>query len=88
VGLDDQTLISAQLGAVIRKLREESGESIEALALDAEIDPSYLSGIERGLRNPSWEKTEPIAAALGVKLSTLVLLAEQLAENSDEPVDR
>jgi transcriptional regulator with XRE-family HTH domain len=82
--LDDQTPISEHLGAAIRKLREESGDSIEALALDAGIDPSYLSGIERGLRNPSWEKTEPIAAALGAKLSTLVQIAEQLAEKCDE----
>jgi transcriptional regulator with XRE-family HTH domain len=70
---------SAHLGAAIRELREEKGQSIEALALAAGVDPSYLSGIERGLRNPTWEKLRPIVEALAVETSRLVQLAEELS---------
>jgi transcriptional regulator with XRE-family HTH domain len=70
---------SAQLGAAIRELREEKGPSIEGLALAAGVDPSYLSGIERGKRNPTWEKLRPIVEALGVETSEMVELAERIA---------
>lgn len=70
---------SSQLGAAIRQLREERGPTIEALALAAGVDPSYLSGIERGKRNPTWEKLRPIVEALGVETSTLVELAERIS---------
>src|SRR5205823_4812994 len=42
------------LGQAIREIRSERGLSQEAVALDAEIEQSWLSHIERGRRNPSW----------------------------------
>ena len=38
--------------------------TIEDLAYDADIHPTYLSGIERGVRNPTWSKLNGIAYAL------------------------
>lgn len=38
--------------------------SQEALALEAEIDRTYISGIERGLRNPSLDLIVKLAANL------------------------
>jgi XRE family transcriptional regulator, regulator of sulfur utilization len=70
---------SAELGAAIRELREARGPTIEALALAAGVDPSYLSGIERGRRNPTWEKLRPIFEALGVETSTVVEIAERIS---------
>lgn len=40
------------------------GLSQEALAVDAEIDRTYVSRIERGLENPTVEVLERIASAL------------------------
>lgn len=38
--------------------------SQEALALETEIDRTYISGIERGLRNPSLDLIVKLAARL------------------------
>lgn len=67
---------SAQLGAAIRRIRHERELSVEALASEAEIHWTYLSGIERGRRNPSWKVVGSIAASLGVEISELARLAE------------
>ncbi|MFD2237684.1 helix-turn-helix domain-containing protein [Aureimonas populi] len=37
----------------VKAARKELGVSQEALALETEIDRTYISGIERALRNPS-----------------------------------
>jgi len=50
----------------------------EAVALDAEMEPSWLSHIENGRRNPSWATVSRIADALGVKVSEIALRAETL----------
>lgn len=41
------------LGDQIRHVRKEKGLSQEQLALQAEVDRSYIGGIERGERNVS-----------------------------------
>jgi transcriptional regulator with XRE-family HTH domain len=66
----------AQLGHAVRQLRTARGLSIEALADLASMHATYLSGIERGLRNPSWEKLGQLAVALDIQLGELVRLAE------------
>ena len=58
-----------RLGARIRELRRRHGLSQEALADRAQIDRSYMSGIERGVRNTSVLKLAKIAKALGVRVS-------------------
>ena len=45
----DEMLVA--LGKAIRVLRAELGISQEALAVDADLDRSYLGGIERGEHN-------------------------------------
>ena len=51
-----------------------------AVALDAEMEASWLSHIERGRRNPSWSTVQRIAAAIGVQVSDLALRAEQIED--------
>ena len=63
--------INKQLGYRIRYLRQNKGLSIEALALEAEINRNYLGDLERGMRNPSVVVLNKIAKALDVDLSTL-----------------
>jgi transcriptional regulator with XRE-family HTH domain len=45
--------IQAKFGAHIRKLRQDRGWSQEQLAYKANLHPTYVSGIERGVRNLS-----------------------------------
>ena len=63
--------INKQLGYRIRYLRQNKGLSIEALALEAEINRNYLGDLERGMRNPTVVVLNKIAKALDVDLSIL-----------------
>ena len=63
--------VNKQLGYRIRYLREEKGLSIEALALEADINRNYLGDLERGTRNPTVVVLNKIAKALEIDLSTL-----------------
>ena len=44
--------VLAKLGLNVRKRREARELTQETLAERASLDPTYISGIERGLRNP------------------------------------
>lgn len=72
--------ILRRLGATIRSLRVQRKLSQEALADRADIDRSYMSGIERGLRNISVLHAVRIARALEVSLPELLHLEAQDAE--------
>lgn len=54
------------IGANVRRLRVERGLTQEHVAHEAEIDLTYLGGIERGRRNPSASVLGRIAASLAV----------------------
>jgi len=60
------------LGLTIRSLRRERGLSQEALADLAQIDRSYMSSVERGLRNISVLNIARIAKALDVPVRDLL----------------
>ncbi len=60
-----------RLGARIRALRTERGLSQEALADIAKVGRSYMSGIERGVRNCSTLHLVRLAKALRVKMADL-----------------
>jgi transcriptional regulator with XRE-family HTH domain len=60
------------LGAAIRAERQSQGLSQEALADKANIDRSYMGGIERGEHNIAIINFLKIAEALGIKASSLL----------------
>jgi transcriptional regulator with XRE-family HTH domain len=57
-------------------LRRERRHTIDDFAFEAEIHPTYLSAIERGIRNPTWIKLCALADALGVTMGSLIGDAE------------
>lgn len=63
-------------GRAIREIRHELGISQEELALRADIQRSYLGGIERGERNPSLANIVKIARTLEVPPSEILRRAE------------
>jgi transcriptional regulator with XRE-family HTH domain len=69
----DKVLTS--LGDTIRLTRAEKGLSQEALAVDAELDRSYVGGIERGEHNVTIINLSKVAKALGLPISTLLIKA-------------
>lgn len=72
--------IASQIGAVIRAFRLEKGISQEELAHQAELDRTYVSGLERGKRNPSVRALQRITDALGTTLDVFFIKAREFAE--------
>ena len=66
---DDMILI--KVGQRIREIRNTQGLSQEKLALKADIDRTYLAGVEQGKRNPSLKSLEKIVVALDVRFEEL-----------------
>jgi transcriptional regulator with XRE-family HTH domain len=62
----------AIFGRNVRKLRQQRRLTQEQLAFEAEIDLTYVGGIERGKRNPSLLVMARIADALSVPLAKLL----------------
>jgi transcriptional regulator with XRE-family HTH domain len=56
----------AIVGENVRRLRLERGLTQEQLGFEAEIDLTYVGGIERGRRNPSLMVMVRLATALDV----------------------
>ena len=71
-----------ELGRAIRRQRRKRRMTIEDLAHAADIHPTYLSGIERGIRNPTWTKLTNLADGLSTPLSNLIRDAETEAQLS------
>ncbi len=64
--------VKERLAANMKRLRKERGWSQEALADEAGLDRTYISGIERRVRNPTITVVERIANALGCHLGQLL----------------
>lgn len=62
----------AVVGRNVRRLRESRGMTQEQLAFEAQIDLTYVGGIERGRRNPSLMVMARLAEALGAELKELL----------------
>lgn len=60
-----------RFGDRVRTLRTKRGMSQEELARRCQLDRTYISGIERGRRNPSLRNINRIAQELGVAMSVL-----------------
>ncbi|TAJ28126.1 MAG: XRE family transcriptional regulator, partial [Bosea sp. (in: a-proteobacteria)] len=60
------------LGANVRHHRKLKGMSQEQLALEAGMERSYVSDLERGTRNPSVRALGRLADALGVAPQSLL----------------
>lgn len=61
----------AALGRNVRQAREAKEFTQEKLAEKAGLDPTYISGIERGLRNPGIKNVARLAKALGLTTAEL-----------------
>jgi transcriptional regulator with XRE-family HTH domain len=62
----------ALFGRNVRRVRQHRRLTQEQLAFEAEIDLTYMGGIERGKRNPSLLVMGRIADALSVSLPKLL----------------
>lgn len=64
--------IRKQIGRNVRRFRLARRMSQEALALESDIDRTYMSGIERGVANPSAVLLSRLAKVLKLTVGDLV----------------
>ncbi|MEL5375316.1 helix-turn-helix transcriptional regulator [Serratia marcescens] len=66
--------ITVLFGQRVKALRLQAGLSQEAFADKCGLDRTYISGIERGVRNPTLEVIGVIADGLEIDLAILFKL--------------
>jgi transcriptional regulator with XRE-family HTH domain len=64
-------------GQVLKSIREENGITQETLALNSELDRTYISLLERGLRTPTIATLFKMAPSLKKTPSEIIHLVEQ-----------
>lgn len=74
--------ITPFIGDAVRALRTKSGLSQEEFAHRAGLDRTYVSGIERGVRNPTVASLQRVSDALGITLDVIFIEARKLAARS------
>ena len=70
--------ISKRFGLAVRDRRTAARITQEELAERAGLHPTYVSMVERGVRNPTLDTAARIAKALKVGLPQLIEEAQQL----------
>ena len=68
----DPTSTLKMFGKTLRSYREASGMSQETLADECNLHRTYISQLERGLKNPTLTTLLSLSNALGVPASTLM----------------
>lgn len=69
-------MIVSIFGKVLRELREKNSLSQEKLAEFCDLDRTYISLLERGLRQPTLTTLFKLSSALKIKPSELVELVD------------
>lgn len=73
--------ILSALGQNVRRRRKARELTQEKLAERVGLDPAYISGIERGLRNPGIKNVVRLAKALGFSTAELCKGVDACAAN-------
>lgn len=64
--------LEVKFGDLLRELRKKRGLTQEKLGIDCSLDRTYISLLERGLRQPTLGTLFKIAAVLKVSPSAIV----------------
>ena len=70
--------IETVFGQVLRKFRNEAGISQEKLAMECNLDRTYISMLERGLRQPSLKTIFALAKALNTDPTKIIKKVENV----------
>ncbi|MFZ6043480.1 helix-turn-helix domain-containing protein, partial [Vibrio natriegens] len=72
------------VASTVMYLRKSKGLSQEELAERSNLDRTYISGIERGVRNITLESLELIIVGLGIDISKFIKeLDRNIIDNKD-----
>ena len=75
--------IGKAFGAVLRDLRNQAHLSQEKLALEADIDRSYISKLENGVYQPSLAMVFALAQILEISPKEIVGRVEEILESAE-----
>lgn len=64
--------VRKRVGINLKRLRQDRGLSQEELAFESGMHRTYISGVERGVRNPTVLVLEKIATALKAPAAELL----------------
>jgi transcriptional regulator with XRE-family HTH domain len=68
------------LGKAVKHVRNKVGMTQEQLANKIDMHATYISDIERGARNPSWEAISRLAKGLGVGVAEIAAAYDRRAK--------
>ena len=74
---DRKQQLQQAFGLVLKQCRQTAGLSQEKLALECELDRTYISLLERGLRTPTLHTIFVLADHLGVSPVSMVKAVKQ-----------
>lgn len=77
--------IARAFGQVLKKQRLATGFSQEKLAFDAQLDRTFISMLERGLRVPTLGVVLSLSSALNVSASSMVAQVEHAITADSDP---
>ncbi len=73
----------AAFGRAVREIRVDHGLSQEQLGARSGVNRTFVGGLERGERNPTYETLIKVAGGLDVDLAELVGLADRYRLDGD-----
>jgi transcriptional regulator with XRE-family HTH domain len=73
-----RTSRQARIGKAVKAVRTAQSLTQENLAAKADLHPTYISDVERGVRNPSWDVVARLAEGMGVPVATIAAEYDQL----------
>ena len=76
--------LKESVSETLKKIRVSQNISQEELADRADLDRTYISGVERGIRNITLESLESIVNGLGIELSEFIDLLKIDITAADE----
>ncbi|RUQ74016.1 helix-turn-helix domain-containing protein [Azospirillum doebereinerae] len=66
------------VGSNLRRYRKAAGLSQEELAHQARLDRTYVSGMERGIRNPTVLVLQDLASVLDIRAADLLIEQDEV----------
>lgn len=75
-----KTPSQVRLGKAVKHVRSKVGMTQEQLADKIDMHATYISDIERGTRNPSWEAITRLAKGMGVGVAEIAAAYDRRAK--------
>ncbi|HMJ35011.1 MAG TPA: helix-turn-helix transcriptional regulator [Baekduia sp.] len=66
-----------RLGRAVKSVRHGRGLTQEQVSAGSGLHPTYISDIERGVRNPGWDAVTRLALGIGVSVQEIARRYEE-----------